>query len=249
MNKAVIYARYSSNNQTEQSIEGQVKVCGEFAQRQNLAIVGEYVDRAMTGTNDKRPEFQRMISDSKQEIFDVILVYKLDRFSRDKYESVVYKRQLKEAGVKVVSATEAIADSPEGILLESVIEGYNQFYSVELSQKIKRGNQINLDKGNWTGGIVTYGYKVVDKKIQIDKPKAEIMKKIFSDYASGKPKKEICKELNEKGIRNRSGEPWSVTNIYHNLKNKNYIGILERHGVEYTNIYPRLIDDKLFEEV
>jgi len=91
MEKAVIYARYSSERQTEQSIEGQLKICYEYAERHNVAIVGEYIDRAMTGTNDNSPEFQRMLADSKNGYFDIILVYKLDRFSRDKYESVVHK--------------------------------------------------------------------------------------------------------------------------------------------------------------
>jgi len=143
MEKAVIYARYSSERQTEQSIEGQLKICQEYAERANIAIVGEYIDRAISGTHDRRPEFQKMLEHAKgkDKPFSVILVYKLDRFSRDKYESVVHKKELKANGVAVVSATELISNTPEGILLESVIEGYNQFYSAELSQKIKRGNR------------------------------------------------------------------------------------------------------------
>ena len=124
MNKAVIYARYSSDTQTEQSIEGQLRVCRQYAKANNILIVGTYIDRAMTGTNDLRPDFQRMIKDSSKHQWDMVLVYKLDRFSRDKYESTIHKHTLKENGVKLVSAMENIPDSPEDIILESLLEGY-----------------------------------------------------------------------------------------------------------------------------
>ena len=124
MNKAVIYARCSSDTQTEQSIEGQLRVCQQYAKANNILIVGTYIDRAMTGTNDLRPDFQRMIKDSSKHQWDMLLVYKLDRFSRDKYESTIHKHTLKENGVKLVSAMENIPDSPEGIILESLLEGF-----------------------------------------------------------------------------------------------------------------------------
>ena len=126
MNKAVIYARYSSDTQTEQSIEGQLRVCQQYAKMNNILIVGTYIDRAMTGTNDMRPDFQRMIKDSSKHQWDMVLVYKLDRFSRDKYESTIHKHTLKENGVKLVSAMENIPDSPEGIILESLLEGFKR---------------------------------------------------------------------------------------------------------------------------
>ncbi len=131
MKTAAIYARYSSDNQTEQSIEGQLRVCEEYAQRNGIAVTDTYIDRAMTGTNDNRPEFQRMIKDSAEKRWEVILVYKLDRFSRNKYETAIHKKTLKDNGVKVVSAMENIPDTPEGIILESLLEGMNQYYSAE----------------------------------------------------------------------------------------------------------------------
>lgn len=124
MRKAVIYARYSSDSQTEQSIEGQLRVCREYAQSNDILIVDTYIDRAMTGTNDMRPDFQRMLKDSAKHQWEVVLVYKLDRFSRDKYETTIHKHTLKENGVKLVSAIENIPDSPEGIILESLLEGF-----------------------------------------------------------------------------------------------------------------------------
>ena len=131
MKKAVIYARYSSDTQTEQSIEGQLRVCQNYAKNNDLLVVDTYVDRAMTGTNDMRPDFQRMIKASSKRQWEYVIVYKLDRFSRDKYEMTIHKHTLKENGVKLVSAMENIPDSPEGIILESLLEGMNQYYSAE----------------------------------------------------------------------------------------------------------------------
>lgn len=126
MQTAVIYARYSSENQTEQSIDGQLRVCKEYAQRNGILILDTYIDRAMTGTNDNRPDFQRMIKDSSRKEWNYILVYKLDRFSRDKYATAIHKRTLKNNGVKVLSAMENIPDTPEGIILESLLEGFKR---------------------------------------------------------------------------------------------------------------------------
>ena len=125
MQSAVIYARYSSDSQTEQSIEGQLRVCEDYAKSHDIVIVNTYIDRAMTGTNDNRPAFQRMLKDSNRKEWDFILVYKFDRFSRNKYETAIHKKELKDNGVKVVSATEFVPDTPEGIIFESMLEGSN----------------------------------------------------------------------------------------------------------------------------
>ena len=123
MKTGVIYCRYSSDSQTEQSIEGQLRVCNEYAKSNDIVILDTYIDRAMTGTNDNRPDFQRMIRDSAKRIFGYVLVYKFDRFSRNKYETAIHKKALKDNGVKVVSATEFVTDTPEGIIFESMLEG------------------------------------------------------------------------------------------------------------------------------
>ena len=124
--KAVIYARYSSDSQREESIEGQLRECLEFANKIGVDVVANYIDRAMTATSDNRPDFQRMIKDSYKHCFDMIIVWKLDRFSRDRYDSAHYKHILKKNGVKVVSAKENISEGPEGIILESMLEGFEQ---------------------------------------------------------------------------------------------------------------------------
>lgn len=126
MKTAVIYARYSSDSQTEQSIDGQLRVCQDYARMNDILILNTYIDRAMTGTNDNRPDFQRMLKDSNAKKWDYVLCYKLDRFSRNKYEMAMHKKTLKDNGVRVISATEFIPDSPEGIILESMLEEYKQ---------------------------------------------------------------------------------------------------------------------------
>ena len=156
MKTAVIYARYSCDNQTEQSIDGQLRVCEEYAQRNNILILNTYIDRAMTGTNDNRPDFQKMLKDSSRKEWNYVLVYKLDRFSRNKYETAIHKKTLRDNGVKVLSAMENIPDTPEGIILESLLEGMNQYYSAELSQKVKRGMKETRLKGFYQGGGVPY---------------------------------------------------------------------------------------------
>ena len=146
--KAVIYARYSSDNQREESIEGQLRECGDFAQRKGYTIVKTYADRAISGKKaDNRPQFMQMITDSKNGMFDAIIVWKIDRFSRDKYDSVYYKNILKKNGVSVVSATEPIDDSPEGQLMESIFEGFSAYYIKDLAMKVSRGMTENTLKG------------------------------------------------------------------------------------------------------
>ena len=248
MKTAVIYARYSSDSQTEQSIEGQLRVCEEYAKNNDILVLHTYIDRAMTGTNDNRPDFQRMIKDSANEKWDMVLVYKLDRFSRNKYETAKYKHILKENGVKVVSAMENIPDSPEGIILESVIEGMNQYYSEELSQKVRRGMRESRAKGNYTGGVLIYGYKIVDHKVVIDDEQAEVVRLIYEQYSMGVYVKDIIINLNSKGIYNK-GKPFAKNTVYNILRNEKYSGIY-RHGDEvFDNIYPQIVSAEIYNRV
>lgn len=245
---AVIYARFSSHSQTEQSIDGQLRVCKEFAERNKINVVGEYIDRALTGTNDNRPEFQKMIEHASKKEFEQILVYKLDRFSRNKYDNVVYKHKLSQYGVRVISATEAISDTPEGAIMEGLLEMFAEMYSKDLSQKVKRGMKESILKGNFIGGHILYGYKVVDKKIVIDEDTAPAIRYLFEEYASGKSKKQIVKELNEKGFRIKN-KPITYKSFQNNLRNKKYAGIYDNGVLQNENYYPAIISKKLFEQV
>ena len=156
----VIYARYSSDNQREESIEGQLRECQAFAKKNDITLLEPYIDRALSAKTDNRPNFQKMIKDSASKKFDIVIVWKLDRFSRDHYDSAHYKHLLKKNGVKVISAKENISDGPEGIILESMLEGYAEYYSAELSMKIQRGQKENALKCKNNGGGTPLGYTI-----------------------------------------------------------------------------------------
>lgn len=244
----VIYTRYSSNNQSEQSIEGQIRVCREYAARHNILIVQIYIDRAMTGTNDNREAFQQMLKDSDKRAWDYCLVYKLDRFSRNKYEMAIHRKHLKDNGVKILSAMENIPESPEGILLESLLEGMNQYYSEELSQKTNRGLRETRLKGNFPGGPINFGYSVKDQKVVINDNEAAVVREIFTRYANGERIVNLVSDLNARGILNKK-KPFAAPIIYHMLQSERYIGKYTNHGKVYTNIFPAIIPLDIFETV
>ncbi|MDR0936622.1 MAG: recombinase family protein [Oscillospiraceae bacterium] len=205
--KAVVYARYSSHGQTEQSIEGQLRVNYEFAEREGYLIVAEYIDRAISGKSDDRPEFQRMIADSANKKFEAVLVWKLDRFARNRYDSAMYKAKLKKNGVRVVSCTERISDTPEGVILESVLEGFAEYYSATLSQNVRRGFKESTLKGYYVGGTPPIGYKIVDRRLVENPDTSWIVKRLFEKYAAGVPKMKIFEEFSSLGIKNAYGRP------------------------------------------
>lgn len=249
MNKrAVIYARFSSHNQTEQSIEGQLRECYEYARRHGLMIEGEYIDRALTGTTDKRPSFLKMINDSKKKTFDYVLVYQLDRFARNRYDSANYKAKLKKNGVRVLSARENISDDASGILIEGVLESMAEYYSAELSQKVKRGFRESLTKGYFTGGRDLFGYDVVDKRWVLNPDEAAIVKEIFDRYKHGEKTHSIATRLNERGIRNKNGTEFGIDSITRILHNRKYTGKIEYNGEIYTNVTPAIVDEETFNE-
>lgn len=248
MKTAVIYARYSSDNQTEQSIEGQLRVCEQYAKNNDIVILKTYIDRAMTGTNDNRPDFQQMIKDSALKEWQNIIVYKLDRFSRNKYETAKYKKILKDNGVKLISAMENIPDTPEGIILESLLEGMAEYYSAELSQKVKRGMNETRLKGNFTGGTIIYGYNVENHKVVINEEQAEVVRFIYEQYALGVYVKDIIQKLNDKHIYNR-GKPFARNTIYNILKNEKYSGIYRHNNEVFENMYPRIVSQDIYDKV
>lgn len=248
--KAVIYARYSSDRQREESIEGQLRVCEDYARRNNMTILHTYADRAMTGRSDQRPEFQMMIRDAATMAFDVVLVYKLNRFARNRYDSAKYKHKLKKYGVKVVSAMENIADDPSGILLESVIEGMAEYYSAELAENVTRGMTENALEGKWPGGYVPLGYKLDDQHhLVIDEPKAEIVRMIFQMVLEGHNQKYIIDELSRHHYTTSSGRPFSYNTLRTILKNEKYIGRFDWGNVHKENALPSILDKKTFEAV
>ena len=254
MQKAVIYARYSSYGQTEQSIEGQMRECMEYAAKNDITVLDSYIDRAMTGTNDNRTEFQRMMKESAKRAWDLVLVYKLDRFSRNKYEMAIHRKTLRDNGVRLVSVKENIPDTPEGIILESLLEGMAEYYSVELAQKVMRGQRETRIKGNYCGGGIPYGYRVEkkdgEKKYVINENEAAVVIRIFEEYAAGKIGRKIIEDLAKDGIYGRDGKPFGRCAIYGILQNERYVGIY-RHKTDgvFLNTFPRIVPQPIFDTV
>ena len=243
----VIYARFSSHSQTEQSIEGQLRVCYEYARAHDYTVVGEYIDRAQSGTTDNRQDFQRMMQDSEKKTFQYVLVYQLDRFARNRYDSAIHKAKLKKNGVRVLSAKENITDDASGILIEGVLESMAEYYSVELAQKINRGMQINAEKCLSTGSNPGLGYKVnKDRKFYIDKKEAAIVREIFERYTSGEIVADIITDLNDRGFRTSRGNEFNKNSVNRILRNKRYIGYYLYKGKETPGGMPRIVDDDLF---
>lgn len=249
MLNAVIYARYSAGpRQTDQSIEGQLRVCHAFAAQHDLTIIEEYCDRHISGRTDDRPEFQRMIADAKKRKFQALVVYKTDRLARDKYDSVIYKRELKKAGVQIYYAAEAIPDGPEGIILESLMEGLAEYYSAELSQKIKRGMHESAHKCQSTGSHRPLGYKTgADKRYELDPASAEAVRAIFDMYVRGTSSADICEYLNSHGFRTVRGQEFNKNSIPRIIKNRSYIGEYSYDGIVAPGGMPRIITDDTFE--
>ena len=248
--KAVIYARYSSDNQREESIEGQLRECKEYAERNGILVLQSYIDRALSAKTDNRPEFQRMIRDSAKGLFDTVLVWKLDRFARNRYDSAHYKSQLRKNGVKVVSATESIADGPEGIILESMLEGMAEYYSAELAQKVNRGMRENALKARSNGGTIPLGYRLDEEhRLKIDPLTAPVVREVFQRYADGENLRTIIRSLNERGIRTSRNYPFRHSSFNTMLKNRKYIGEYHYKDVVIPDAVPPIISKELFERV
>lgn len=248
--KAVIYARYSSENQTEQSIEGQLRDCYAYAKLHDITVVGEYIDRAKSGTNDQREDFQRMIKDSDRKAFDVVLLWKMDRFARNRYDAAMYKAKLKKNGVKLIYAKESIPDGPEGIILESLLEGMAEYYSANLAQNIRRGMRENALKCKVTGGNLALGYKAdKDRNFVVDEDAAPVVRKIFEMYDKGTAIIDICNMLNDLGFRTSRKSLYNKNSLRHILKNKKYIGVYEMGDIVNENGVPPIVEKKLFDRV
>ena len=254
--KAVIYARFSSDRQREESIEGQLRECHEYAEKNGITIAHEYIDRALSASKDteKRLDFLRMVRDSGKGQFEAVLVWKLDRFARDRYDSAHYKHILKKNGVRVISATEPISDGPEGIILESMLEGMAEYYSAELSVKIRRGLKENALKGVNNGGRTAFGYRLAGKEkepkhYELDPLTAPVVREIFNRYADGDTIKDIRDDLKRRGIKTNYGGEFRYSTLSLILSNRVYLGEYHYADVVLDNGIPAIVDKNTFEKV
>lgn len=246
-----LYMRFSSDRQSEQSIEGQLRDAIAFCKLRHYRIRAIYVDRATSARKDieKRVNFLAMISDSEKRHWQYVIVWKLDRFARSRNDSALYKMRLRKNGVKVVSVTENISDNPEGIILESVLEGMAEFYSAELSQKITRGMRESAMKCHSIGGHVPLGYKIENKKLVVDPVTAPIVQKAFELYSQGWTVADICRDFNLKGYRTAKNAEFNRNSFKSMFKNRRYIGVYTYKDIEIEDGVPAIVDRAIFDEV
>ncbi|MBP1547027.1 MAG: recombinase family protein, partial [Oscillospiraceae bacterium] len=272
MPKAVLYARFSSDNQRDESIDAQLRAMTKFCQDNEVVMVGEYVDRAKSATTDDRPEFLRMISDAEQKNFNIVLVHKLDRFARNRFDSSNYRNKLKKQNVSLVSVLENLDDSPESIIMESLLDGMAEYYSKNLAREVRKGHNENALQCKHNGGRPPFGFKVNPETqcYEIDENEAEAVRYIFNSISEGKSYNAVIADLNTKGFRTRSGNLFGKNSLYDMLHNEKYKGVyiynrraakdadgkfnsrLNKFDDEIIRIeggMPRIIDDELFESV
>ena len=248
--KAVIYARYSSDAQTENSIEGQLRECKDFAEKNGITVLNSYIDRALSVKTDNRPEFQRMIKDSAKHLFDVVIVWKLDRFARNRYDSAHYKAVLRKNSVKVVSATEPISKDSTGILLELLLKGYAEFFSAELSEKVIRGLTENALKCKYNGGGLPVGYVIDNEQyFQLDPLTAPVVLQAFKMYDKGATHTAIAKFMNDKGVYSYRNKPMRTDCVLRLLKNRRYLGEYRYKSIVTPDAIPKIVPLDLFERV
>ena len=251
MLRGVIYARYSCDKQTDNSIKGQVRECTLFAERNDIQIINVYADEAISGRTDRRPQFLKMFRDASQHLFDVIVVWKGDRFSRNRADAAKYKNELKKLNIKLLSATEANVTGPEAILMDGINEAFAEFYSVELAEKVNRGMIQNLLEDKFNGGVVILGYKLnQNKKIEVDENDAQLVKQIFDQYLNRDMSlNQIVKDLNRRGLKNSNGREFKAPALQRLLTNRKYIGEFKFKDQINTTMYPAIIDKNIFDKV
>lgn len=227
VNKVALYARFSSDNQRSESIDAQIRAMEAYCKQHKYVIVDTYIDEAKSATTDKRPSFQRMINDSASHNFNILLVHKLDRFARNRYDSAVYKRELKKNGVTVHSVLENLDDSPESIMMEAVLEGMAEYYSQNLARETMKGLRENALQCKHTGGRPPLGYDIdsVTRKLIINKEESETVKLIFEMYSKGYGYSAILDKLHELGLKTKNGQDFVKNSLYSILSNPKYQGL------------------------
>lgn len=264
------YARFSSDNQRSESIDAQIRAMNQFCKQNRWQVVATYTDEARSATTDNRPQFQQMISDSSKGIFDIVLVHKLDRFSRDRYDSAIYKKRLKKNSVKLCSVLERMDDSPESIMMESVLEGMAEFYSKNLGREVMKGMNETAFQCKHTGGSPPLGYDLDENKKLVKNPQeAEAVKIIFQMFADGHGYTAIINYLNEHGYKTKRDCLFGKNSLYEILANEKYTGVFvfnksaaKTDGKRNNHAYktsdkvirieggcPAIVSKKLFEKV
>lgn len=245
----VIYARYSSENQSEESITAQIRACTEYSIRNGHEVVNHYIDRAQSARSDKRPQFQQMIADAKQKQFQAIIVHKLDRFSRDRYDHAYYRRELNKAGVRLLSVLENLDDSPESVVLESVLEGFSEYYSKNLARETRKGLREIALQAKRTSGSILYGYYCDSEgNYHINEAEAAVVRRVFDANLKGTGYDKLLEEFRREGIKTRRGKEFTKNTFAYMLRNRRYTGdyIYSPVGeLKYKKCEPIVIEDAI----
>lgn len=262
MKKAVAYCRFSSDNQRTESIDAQVRAIEEYCRKEGYTLIKIYKDEAISGTSiDDREEFLKMIEDSKNKEFNYVIVHKFDRFARNRYDHAINEKKLNENGVKLISVLEQLNDSPEAVILKSVLTGMNEYYSLNLAREVRKGQKENALKCVHNGGIPPLGYDLTeDKTYTINEEEAKAVRLIFKMYLEGRGYAYIADELNSLGFKNKLGKPFKKISIRDTLYNEKYIGNFifgkkDKKGkltgkeIKIENGIPAIISKEDFEKV
>ena len=249
-NRAITYLRYSSHAQNDASIEQQREAAERYAEGKGFQIVKEYADAAMSGTTDARPQYQLLLSEIDKLKPAALILWKTDRLGRDRYELVLAKNKIKNAGCKIYYvAEENLGDSSESVIMESIGEAMAEFYSLNLSANIQRGMYYNAERCLHTGHN-TFGYmKGEDKKYIVDPHTAPIVQRIFEDYAAGKSMTAIASELNQQGVKTSRNNKFTNGSIRKILGNDSYIGVYRYGTVVIEGGKPALVTKELYEKI
>ena len=265
---AALYARVSSDRQdVDLSVSAQLRALRDYAEKNGYLVAREYVDEAESGRIADRPEFRKMIDEASRpnSPFQEILVWKFSRFTRKREHAVAFKSMLRRKGVRVVSITEHADDTPTGKLMEAIIESVDEFYSENLAQEVTRGMREAASRGFWVTSRVPYGYRrlmVQDgaKKrptLEPDPATSPVVKRIFDLAQAGKGILEITRTLNDEGIANPTGKPWSKNGIHIILRNETYTGTLvwgtkakdKAEPVRVEKAFPAIVSKTQFRRV
>lgn len=247
MMTAVLYARYSSDKQREASIDDQLRVCREFCDREGISVVGTYADHALSGKTDRRPEFRRMIANAPES--DAVVVYTFDRFSRDRYDSATYKKALRDCGVRVLSATEKVEDTPEGGLQEGLLEILGEYYVADLKRKVRRGMEGNALKA-MDNGYKLFGYDTdpETRRYVVNEAEAAVVREIFARYLGGDGIYAIARSLAARGWTTSTGSPVNYNWVSRVLNRRAYTGVYSWGGIEVDGGMPVIVDRATFDK-
>lgn len=246
---AAIYARFSSHNQREESIEQQVAECESYAKQNHLTVIDVYSDSAKTGKTDKRVQYQRLQRDAKKGKFQYIIAYKSNRIARNMFIALTFETEMEKYGVKVVYAKEEFGDTAAGRFALRTMMNVNQFYSENMAEDIKRGMNDNAEAG-LSNGPLPYGYKRGENgKPAIDAGQADVVREIFQKVSAGTPIVHIANNLNMRGIKTKSGRQWGKNSFHSILNNERYTGVYIYANVRTEGGMPQIVSKELFLKV